>query len=126
MKTNAEYLADVEKALQALNLPSGEFNNLYEPVEYALGAGGKRLRPIMVLMAADAFGGDSQNALDVACGIEMFHNFTLLHDDVMDQSDVRRGRPSVHARYGVNSAILSGDAMLTMATQLVEIGRAHV
>ena len=72
-----------------------------------------------MLMTAEAFGGDAANALDAAAGIEMFHNFTLLHDDVMDNSDMRRGRQSVHAKWDVNTAILSGDTMLTLATQAI-------
>ena len=119
MKTTADYSSDVESALRALPLPEGKFDNLYAPIRYALSAGGKRLRPVMVLMAADAFGEASAKAMDAALGVELFHNFTLLHDDVMDNSEVRRGRQSVHAKYGVNSAILSGDTMLTLATAQV-------
>lgn len=119
MKNTADYSAEVESALRALNLPGEKFENLYAPVEYALSAGGKRLRPVMVLMAADAFGDAAAKAMDAALGVEMFHNFTLLHDDVMDNSAVRRGRQSVFAKYGLNTAILSGDTMLTLATELV-------
>ena len=79
--------------------------------------GGKRLRPVLVLMACDAVGGDINRAIKPAIGLEMFHNFTLLHDDVMDKADVRRGKPTVHRQWNDNVAILSGDAMLTMATQ---------
>ena len=119
MKTVAEYSSEVEKGLRELTYPMDRFKSLYAPVEYALTAGGKRLRPVLVLMGADAFGGSWEPALRAAMGVEMFHNFTLLHDDVMDNSDVRRGRPSVHARFGVNAAILSGDTMLTLASRLV-------
>lgn len=116
MKAISEYSMDVESLLRSLSLPEEKFSNLTDPIRYALSAGGKRLRPVMTLMAAEAFGGDASKASDAAVGIELFHNFTLLHDDVMDKSDVRRGRPSVHAKFGVNSAILSGDAMLTLAS----------
>lgn len=116
MKSASEYSAQIESALRALPLPEGKFKNLYDPIRYALSAGGKRLRPVLTLMAADAFGGNSQEAMDAALGIEIFHNFTLLHDDVMDNSDTRRGRQSVHAKYDVNTAILSGDTMLTLAS----------
>lgn len=92
---------------------------LYEPVEYTLRAGGKRIRPTLLLAAVHAFGGNIDEARDQCLGIEMFHNFTLLHDDVMDNSDVRRGQPTVHRKWSANTAILSGDTMLTMATQLV-------
>lgn len=119
MKSFSEYSALVEKALRDLEFPGGALASLYEPISYGLSAGGKRLRPSLMLMTADAFGGDAGVALRPACGIEMFHNFTLLHDDVMDDSDTRRGRPSVHAKWDVNTAILSGDTMLTLATQLI-------
>lgn len=96
-------------------------DTLYTPIEYGLTAGGKRLRPALMLMTAHAFGGDDavRKALRPAVGIETFHNFTLLHDDVMDHSDLRRGRPTVHAKWDENTAILSGDTMLTLATQLI-------
>ena len=88
-------------------------------IDYALGAGGKRLRPALALMTAEAFGGKAEEAMNAAIGLEIFHNFTLLHDDVMDNSDTRRGRESVHAKWDVNTAILSGDTMLTQATMMV-------
>lgn len=77
------------------------------------------MRPTLLLMAADAFGDCADKAVSAAVGIEMFHNFTLLHDDVMDNSDMRRGRPTVHSKWDANTAILSGDTMLTLATQLM-------
>lgn len=119
MKSVAEYRADIESAIKSIELPSGKFTNLYSPIEYAMSAGGKRIRPVLTLMATDAFGGDPEKAMKQALGIEMFHNFTLVHDDVMDNSDVRRGRPTVHSKYGLTGAILSGDTMLTLATQLI-------
>lgn len=119
MKRISEYNTMVEAEIRALNLPSGNLDGLYAPIAYGMQAGGKRLRPSLVLMAADAFGHDAQKALRPAVGIEMFHNFTLLHDDVMDKSDLRRGRPTVHAKWDENTAILSGDTMLTLATQLI-------
>lgn len=119
MKTIAEYSAEVEQEIKSLDFPSGNLNSLYEPIRYALSAGGKRIRPVLVLMGADAFGNDHEKAMRPAIGIETFHNFTLLHDDVMDKSDMRRGRPTVHKKYDENTAILSGDTMLTVATQLV-------
>lgn len=111
----------VEEALRGLKLPGDKLEGLYGPVSYGLEAGGKRLRPVMVLMAAEAFGGSEavEKALPAALGYEMFHNFTLLHDDVMDRSDLRRGRESVRKRWDDNTAILSGDTMLTLATQEV-------
>lgn len=117
MKRLSEYSAMAESAIRALSLPGGELDGLYAPISYGMQAGGKRLRPTLLLMAADAFGRRPDDALNAAVGIELFHNFTLLHDDVMDNSDTRRGRPTVHAKWDANTAILSGDTMLTLATQ---------
>jgi len=89
--------------------------NLYEPVGYALAMGGKRLRPVMVLLACNLFSDTIENALPAALAIEVFHNFTLLHDDIMDQAEMRRNSLSVYKRYNENTAILSGDAMSIMA-----------
>lgn len=119
MKTISEYSADVESALLSLQFPGDKLAPLYQPIEYALSAGGKRIRPVLVLMGADAFGNCAPEAMRAAVGIETFHNFTLLHDDVMDNSDLRRGRPTVHKKYDENTAILSGDTMLTLATRYV-------
>lgn len=115
----SEYSAMAEAEIRSMTLPGGNLESLYAPITYGMQAGGKRLRPTLLLMAADAFGGDASKALKAAVGIEMFHNFTLLHDDVMDNSDSRRGRPTVHAKWNANTAILSGDTMLTLATQLM-------
>ena len=119
MKRFSDYTVQIEEKLRGLKFPDDKMSGLYSPIEYALNGGGKRLRPALMLMTAEAFGGDAANALDAAAGIEMFHNFTLLHDDVMDNSDMRRGRQSVHAKWDVNTAILSGDTMLTLATQAI-------
>jgi len=89
--------------------------NLYRPVQYTLDMGGKRLRPVMVLMACDLFGGSIDAAMNAALAIELFHNFTLLHDDIMDKATVRRNRPTVHKQFNENIAILSGDAMSNLA-----------
>lgn len=116
---NIDYFSDIiEKALADLNLPA-EPAGLYEPIRYTLDGGGKRLRPVLLLASACAFGAKPEDVISQALGIEMFHNFTLLHDDVMDNADVRRGRPTVHRRWNSSTAILSGDAMLTLATQLI-------
>lgn len=94
---------------------------LYEPIIYTLAGGGKRLRPRLLLSAFAAFAGDRplEEALPQALGLEIFHNFTLLHDDVMDNADIRRGRPAVHRKWNAGAAILSGDAMLTLATEYI-------
>ena len=89
--------------------------NLYEPVKYILSLGGKRIRPAMMLMAYNMFRDDVEKILDPALALEIYHNFTLLHDDLMDNADVRRGKPTVHKRWDANTAILSGDVMLTLA-----------
>jgi geranylgeranyl diphosphate synthase type II len=94
--------------------------NLYEPVQYILNLGGKRLRPILTLMTADCFGGDVNKALDAALAVEVFHNFSLIHDDIMDDAPLRRGQQTVHEKWDLNTGILSGDAMLIMAYQLFE------
>lgn len=92
--------------------------HLYEPVRYALTLGGKRLRPVMMLMAYELFQEDATAILPQALAMEVYHNFTLLHDDVMDRARVRRGKPCVHVRWNENTAILAGDAMLALAYQL--------
>ena len=118
MKTFQTYLDTVNQAIAAIPYPE-QPSQLYEPIAYHMALGGKRVRPVLVLMACDALGGEDDVALDAALGVEMFHNFTLLHDDVMDNADVRRGKPTVHRRWNSNTAILSGDTMLTLATQFI-------
>lgn len=86
--------------------------NLYEPIRYIMNLGGKRLRPVMVLMATELFSDDLHQSLEVALAIETFHNFTLVHDDIMDNAPLRRGKQTVHEKWGVNNAILSGDVMM--------------
>lgn len=93
--------------------------SLYAPVKYTMEMGGKRLRPLLVLMANDLFDGDPENALSPAAGIEVFHNFTLLHDDIMDNAPLRRNKKTVHEQWGKNIAILSGDAMFAQACKLM-------
>jgi len=88
--------------------------NLYEPVRYILGIGGKRVRPILSLMAAQLFDGNPEDVLPGAFAIELFHNFSLLHDDIMDEAPLRRGKKAVHVKYGLNTGILSGDVMLVL------------
>ena len=100
-----------------------EPRELYEPIWYTLRNGGKRLRPILVLMGCQIFKGDVTPALKPALGIEMFHNFTLLHDDIMDKAFLRRNKPTVHIKWDINRAILSGDALAIQAN--VYIASAH-
>ena len=93
---------------------------LYAPITYILGLGGKRLRPVLTLMGANAFGQQTTPALPAALAVELFHNFTLLHDDIMDDAPLRRGKPTVHTKWDNNLAILSGDALLIAAYQALE------
>lgn len=92
---------------------------LYEPIEYTLAAGGKRVRPQLAMIACELFGGTTEEIAPAAMALEVFHNFTLLHDDVMDHALVRRGRPTVHVKWNENTAILSGDQMLIEAYKLL-------
>jgi geranylgeranyl diphosphate synthase type II len=94
--------------------------NLYEPISYILNLGGKRLRPVLTLMTTDIFGGDYSKALDAALAVEVFHNFSLVHDDIMDEAPLRRGKQTLHKKWDLNTGILSGDAMLIYSYQLLE------
>lgn len=107
-----DYLANKVK----LKEPKG----LYEPIEYILQLGGKKIRPVLVLLATDLFGGEYKKAMDAAIAVEVFHNFTLIHDDIMDDAPLRRGQATVHEKWNVNTGILSGDAMLILAYQYME------
>ena len=112
-------MIDVNEAIAGLDW-SKEPQGLYAPIAYALSSGGKRLRMQLVLAGCRLVGGNEQDALPFAEAIEVFHNFTLLHDDVMDRADVRRGQPTVHIKWNDNTAILSGDQMLIEAYRLLE------
>lgn len=110
-----EFLAHLKTSI-AVKEPQ----NLYEPIDYILQLGGKRLRPVLTLIAADLFGGDYRKALPAAAAVEVFHNFSLVHDDIMDNASLRRGKATVHQKWNSNIAILSGDAMLICAYRLLE------
>ena len=97
-----------------------EPKNLYEPITYILGLGGKRMRPVLTLMAAEVFDADYKRALPAAMAVEVFHNFSLVHDDIMDDAPLRRGKVTVHEKWNINTGILSGDAMLILAYQYFE------
>lgn len=97
-----------------------EPKNLYEPIEYILSLGGKRMRPVLTLLAAEIFGTDYKKALPAAMAVEVFHNFSLVHDDIMDDAPLRRGQLTVHEKWNINTGILSGDAMLILAYQYFE------
>ncbi len=97
-----------------------EPTRLYAPITYILGLGGKRLRPVLTLMTTDLFGADYKKAMDAALAIEIFHNFSLVHDDIMDDAPLRRGQQTVHGKWDINTGILSGDAMLILAYRFFE------
>ena len=111
-------MLDINKAIERLDW-SREPQGLYAPIAYTLASGGKRLRPQLALLSCRLFGGDEEQALPGALSLEVFHNFTLLHDDVMDRASVRRGRETVHVKWNDNTAILSGDQMLIEAYKLL-------
>ena len=96
-----------------------EPRELYEPVDYCLKNGGKRMRPAMTLLACQMFVGDLEKAIPPAIGLELFHNFTLMHDDIMDNAPIRRGKPAVHTKWNANTAILSGDVMFALAGEFM-------
>jgi geranylgeranyl diphosphate synthase type II len=108
----------IARELEKINIPDAP-SDLYDPVRYILFNGGKRIRPSLVLLGCDLFGQDYMKAIGPALGIEVFHNFTLLHDDLMDNSNVRRKNPTVHIKWNPNVAILSGDVMSILANKLV-------
>lgn len=118
MYNNAQILELFEQSLRQLRTPE-EPELLYAPIIYSMSGGGKRLRPVLLLLSTEAFGGSVDEAMTAAMAVEVFHNFTLLHDDIMDNADMRRGKPSVFAKWGENVAILSGDAMLITAYKLL-------
>jgi len=101
-------------------IPRKAPGNLYLPIEYILGLEGKRLRPILVLLSCDLFGEDYKKAMEAALCLEMFHNFTLIHDDIMDKADIRRGKETVHKKWDVNTGILSGDALMILSYKRLE------
>lgn len=120
--------------MQNVNYYQSAFNNflsqyhlddepqtLYQPVQYILSLGGKRLRPVLTLMTAEMFGAKAENALNAALCVEVFHNFSLIHDDIMDDAPLRRGKPTVHEKWNLNTGILSGDAMLILSYKLLEV-----
>ena len=122
MKEKEILLRLVEAEIGRLPLDDTEPRGLYAPIRYILEDGGKRIRPLLCLMGADVYGGEPEKALPAAVAVEVFHNFTLLHDDIMDKAELRRGRPAVHLKWGESGAILSGDAMLILAYRILQNG----
>lgn len=118
MKTFDEITQIISSSLEQLDLNKEPYG-LYEPISYVLSLGGKRIRPALTLMACNLFTENLSHAIKPALGIEVFHNFTLLHDDIMDRADIRRGSPTVHKKWNDNTAILSGDVMQISSYQLI-------
>ncbi|WP_396140302.1 polyprenyl synthetase family protein [Flavobacterium sp.] len=119
MRTISEYQDLISRHFESIKYQK-EPNNLYEPIRYILSLGGKRLRPVLTLMATEVFDVDCQKALAAATAVEVFHNFSLIHDDIMDDAPLRRGNETVHEKWNINTGILSGDAMLILAYQYFE------
>lgn len=115
-----QYRQIIENALKENTLSHQFPKELYEPCDYILEIGGKRIRPLLVLLGTDLFDGNAEAALKPALAIEFFHNFTLMHDDIMDDAPLRRGKPSVHVHYDTDTAILSGDALFVQAYRMFE------
>lgn len=118
----AEYIRDIDRALEAYLDGRNDYpGQLLEAMRYSLMAGGKRLRPLLVLLSAKVCGSDPRAAMPAACAIEMIHTYSLIHDDLpaMDDDDMRRGKPSCHAAFGESTAILAGDALLTLAFEVM-------
>ncbi|MDD2673628.1 polyprenyl synthetase family protein [Flavobacterium petrolei] len=111
-----EFLSDYLQSQYETKEP----RNLYEPIHYILDLGGKRMRPVLTLMSAEVFDADYKKALPAALAVEVFHNFSLVHDDIMDDAPLRRGHETVHEKWNLNTGILSGDAMLILAYQYFE------
>ena len=118
MYKQEELSAIIQNGVETIDYPQAT-PGLFDPVRYTLESGGKRIRPTLVLMAANIYSDDISEAITPAIGLEMYHNFTLLHDDVMDKAPDRRGRATVHVKWDDNTAILSGDAMLSLAFDLI-------
>ncbi|MCR9172096.1 MAG: polyprenyl synthetase family protein [bacterium] len=124
MEALKKYTALIEKELAKDPFPASPVE-LYDPLRYFLTLGGKRIRPVLTLLSAELFGGSAEKALPQALAIEVFHNFTLIHDDIMDEAPTRRKMPTVHEKWNTNIAILSGDVLLIKAYQLLAQAEAH-
>lgn len=119
MNTISDYKAIIAEHIHQLKIDKKP-DELYNPIKYILSLGGKQLRPVLTLFSAEIFGSSYQKAIYAATAIELFHNFSLIHDDIMDDAPLRRGNKTVHEKWSVNTGILSGDAMLILAYQFFE------
>ena len=124
MKSAQQIQAIFENYLRSLDY-SREPDKLYAPIRYVLSLGGKRIRPTFLIMAYNMYADDIEHVFNAAAGMEIFHNFTLLHDDLMDRADIRRGRPTVHKKWNDNTAILSGDGMLVLAYRYLAMTKSE-
>lgn len=122
MQDSEKWQVILERHLTDLTFDSEGPERLYHPIRYILEDGGKRIRPILCLIACDIYGDRGERAMNAALAIEIFHNFTLLHDDIMDKAELRRGRPAAYLKWGESGAILSGDAMLILAYEILCAG----
>lgn len=118
MKSAAELHQQFENALMQESF-AGSPEELYQPIDYAINQNGKRLRPLLLLMTCDLFGGSVEDAINPAIAVELFHNFTLIHDDIMDRAAIRRGKETVYQKWNENIAILSGDTMFALANKYI-------
>lgn len=125
MKTADELLQLINRYLDSLPYDRKPAS-LYAPIKYVLSMGGKRIRPTLMLLAYNLFKDDPEKILSSACALETYHNYTLLHDDLMDNADVRRGQPTVHKKWNANLAVLSGDSMLVLAYQRMTECDSHL
>ena len=116
MNQISSYTSFIDREIKALHLPKSPVN-LYDPLKYFLHLEGKKIRPVLTLLSSELFGGQKENVKHAALAVEIFHNFTLIHDDIMDKAPLRRGQPTVHHKWNDNIAILSGDVMLVKAYQ---------
>jgi len=118
MNTADSYRKMIDQALASIAYPA-QPEGLYTPISYLLSTGGKRMRPVLLMLVSDMYGGDTATALQAAIALETYHNYTLMHDDLMDHADMRRGHETVHRKWDANTAILSGDTMLVKAYDLL-------
>lgn len=119
MELYKELLSTVNSYIQQHPF-TGQPAQLYDPINYMMQLGGKRVRPVLTLMGCKLFGGDTEKALPIAVAVEVFHNFTLVHDDIMDKAPIRRGQPTVHIKWNPDSAILSGDLMMIKSMEMFQ------
>ncbi len=125
MSKTSRYLSFIQEELKKNHIPDTP-SNLYDPIRYFLDMEGKKIRPILTLLSAELFGGTMEQAKHAALSIEIFHNFTLIHDDIMDKAPIRRGIPTVHKKWNNNIAILSGDVMFVMAYEQLSLCQPNI